>query len=86
MTNEEIYQKLMQHRREDPKHYGLTTIAVEYEDVRNYANSKNKDGEELEWRISKLSQRIKDVISVYKLTMEEVVEYFRFHNYSLDFV
>ena len=61
MTNEEIYQKLMQYRREDAKHYGLTAIAVEYEDVRNYANSKNKDGEDLKWRILKLSKRIEEL-------------------------
>ena len=86
MTNEEIYQKLMKHRRENPKHFGLTTIAVEYEDVRNYAKSKSANDEELRWRINMFSERIKEVIRIYKLSMDEIVDYFRFHNYSLDFV
>ena len=86
MSNEEIYRKLMRSRKENPKRYGLATIAVEYEDVRNYANSKKKDSEELKWRISKLSNRISEVIRIYRLTIEEVEEYLRFHNYSLEFV
>lgn len=86
MSNEEIYLKLMQYRAENPKHYGLTTIAVEYEDVRNYASCSNKDSEELKWRISKLSNRIKEVMNIYKLSVVEIADYFRFHNYSLDFI
>jgi hypothetical protein len=86
MSNEEIYQKLMESRKQNPKHYGLTSIAVEYEDLRNYSRSEKKDEEELQWRTLKLSERIKEVMNIYKLSIVEIAEYFRFHNYSLDFV
>lgn len=86
MSNEEIYRKLMESREKDPKHFGLTSIAVEYEDLRNYSRSGKKDNEELQWRISKLSERIKEVMDIYKLSFVEIADYFRFHNYSLDFV
>jgi len=86
MNNEEMYRQLMESRKRDPKHYGLTTIAVEYEDVLHYSRSEKKDSEELKWRISKLSERIKEVMNIYKLSIVEIADYFRFHNYSLDFV
>lgn len=86
MSNEGIYRKLMESRKKDPKHFGLTSIAVEYEDLRNYSRSGKKDNEELQWRISKLSERIKEVMDIYKLSFVEIADYFRFHNYSLDFV
>lgn len=86
MSNEEMYRRLMESRKRDPKHYGLTTIAVEYEDVLLYSRSEKKDIEELKWRISKLSERIKEVMNIYKLSIVEIADYFRFHNYSLDFV
>lgn len=86
MNNEEMYHRLMESRRRDPKHYGLTTIAVEYEDVLLYSRYEKKDSEELKWRISKLSDRINKVMSIYKVSMSEIADYFRFHNYSLDFV
>lgn len=86
MSNEEIYRKLMESKKQDPKHFGLTSIAVEYEDLRNYSRSEKKDSEELQWRISKLSERIKEVMNIYKLSFVEIADYFRFHNYSLDFV
>lgn len=86
MSNEEIYRKLMESRKKDPKHFGLTSIAVEYEDLRNYSRSGKKDNEELQWRISKLSERIEEVMDIYKLSFVEIADYFRFHNYSLDFV
>lgn len=86
MSNEEIYRKLMESKKQDPKHFGLTSIAVEYEDLRNYSRSEKKDSEELQWRISKLSGRIKEVMNIYKLSLVEIADYFRSHNYSLDFV
>ena len=86
MSNEEIYRKLMDSKARNPKHFGLTRIAVEYEDLRNYSRSGKKDNEELQWRISKLSERIKDVMDIYKLSFVEIADYFRFHKYSLDFV
>lgn len=81
-----MYRLLMESRKRDLKHYGLTTIAVEYEDVLHYSRSEKKDSEELKWRISKLSERIKEVMNIYKLSIVEIADYFRFHNYSLDFV
>lgn len=86
MSKEEIYNKLTESRKQNPKHFGLTCIAVEYEDLRNYFLSEKKDSEELQWRISKLSERIKEVMNIYKLSFVEIADYFRFHNYSLDFV
>lgn len=86
MSNEEIYRKLMDSKARNPKHFGLTNIAVEYEDLRNYSRSGKKDDEELQWRISKLSERIKEVMDIYKLSFVEIADYFRLHNYSLDFV
>lgn len=86
MNNDEIYHRLMESRKRDPKRYGLTIIAVEYEDVLHYSRSEKKDGEELKWRLLKLSERIKKVMSVYKVSMSEIADYFRSRNYSLDFV
>lgn len=86
MSNEEIYRKLMELREKNPKHFGLTSIAVEYEDLCNYSRSKKKSSEELQWRIWKLSERIKEIMNIYKLSFVEIADYFRLHNYSLDFV
>lgn len=86
MSNDSIYKSLMDSRKKNPKHYGLTCIAVEYEDVLNYSRSKKKSSEELRWRISKLKSRIKEVMAMYKLSSIDIADYFRFHNYNIDFL
>jgi hypothetical protein len=86
MTNEDIYQRLMQFRHQDPKHYGLTSIALGYLDVLNYSKSKKVDSDELKWRKFYFGQRLKEVMGIYNLSIGEIAEYFRIHNYSLDFV
>lgn len=84
--NDRIYQNIMRFRKQDPKRYGLTLIAVEYEDMVNYSRSEKKDSEELKWRISNLSKKVSRVMNIYKITIVEITEYFRFHNYSLEYI
>lgn len=86
MSNNEIYTRLMESRKRDPKHYGLSCIAVAFEDVYIYSNNKEKDEEQLRWMISKLSERIKEVMNLYNISIVEIADYFRFHKYSLDFI
>ena len=83
--NDYLYQKLMESRERNPKHYGLSIIGATYEDVRRYANSKECILDELKEKVRNLSMRIKEVASMYSITSEEVKEYFAFHNYSLSF-
>lgn len=80
------YRRLMELRERDPKRFGLTSLAVEYEDVRKYSRNQKMDMEEMKWKISRFSERISEVMKLYKLSMEEIADYFRSHNYSLDFV
>lgn len=84
-SNDEIYRKLMESRKKDPKHYGLTSIAVAYEDVRNYANSKQCDRKELKYLVERFTMRMREIAHRYGLSSAEVREYFAFHNYSLSF-
>ena len=83
--NDYLYQKLMESRKRNPKLYGLTCIGVIYEDVRHYANSKSCDRNELNDKVKRLNERIREVVKLYSLTSAEVKEYFAFHNYSLSF-
>lgn len=83
--NDVVYRHLMESRNRDPKHYGLTSIAVAYEDVRNYANSKQCDRKELKYLVERFAMRMREVASLYGLTGEEVKEYFARNNYSLSF-
>lgn len=83
--NDYLYQKLMESRKRNPKHYGLSIIGASYEDVRHYANSKECIKEELKEKVRKLSMRIKEVSAMYSITGAEVRSYFQFHNYSLSF-
>lgn len=83
--NDAIYRRLMQLRKCNPKNYGLTSMAVAYEDVRNYANSKQCDLGELKRKVKELSMRIRELAKLYGLSSAEVKEYFAFHNYSLSF-
>ena len=83
--NNAIYRHLMESRKRDPKHYGLTSIAVAYEDVRNYANSKRCDRKELKFLVERFTMRMREIAHQYGLSSAEVREYFAFHNYSLSF-
>ena len=83
--NDAIYRHLMESRKRDPKHYGLTSIAVAYEDVRNYANSKQCDRKELKYLVERFAMRMREIAHRYGLTSMEVKEYFARNNYSLSF-
>lgn len=80
-----IYAKLMESRKRDPKHYGLSCIAVAYEDVRNYANSKQCDRKELRILVDRFTMRMREAAKVYGLSSADIREYFARHNYSLSF-
>lgn len=83
--NDAIYRKLMESRKRDPKHYGLSSIAVVYEDVRNYANSKQCDRNELKYQVERFTMRMREIAKCYGLSRKEIREYFARHNYSLSF-
>ena len=83
--NDAIYRKLMEHRKRDPKHYGLTLLGADYEDIRNYAVSAKCVREELAAMVSRFNVRIREVVAMYGITKEELRSYFTFHNYSLSF-
>lgn len=83
--NDAIYNKLMEHRKRDPKHYGLSLIGASYEDVRRYEHSKVCVAKELKEKKKSLSIRIEEVCSKYSIARAEVKDYFAFHNYSLSF-
>lgn len=42
LSNDEIYQRLMRHRKEDPKNYACNTIAIIYGDLKKRINDKVK--------------------------------------------
>lgn len=85
LSNDALYRKLMESRKKDPKHYGLSNIAVAYEDVRNYANSKQCDRKELKYLVERFTIRMREIANRYGLSSAEVREYFALHNYSLSF-
>lgn len=59
-----LYSKLIEHRRRYPKSYGLTNIAIVYEDIYHYARSKQRDSEELYRKIDYLNKRIKECCTI----------------------
>ena len=83
--NDAIYRHLMESRKRDPKHYGLSSIAVAYEDVRNYAHSKQCDRNELKYQVERFTMRMREIAGRYGLSGQEVREYFARNNYSLSF-
>ena len=83
--NEAIYQKLMEGKKRNEKRYGLNCIGASYEDVRNYANSKECDRLELKYLVERFTMRMRELANRYGLSGAEVREYFAFHNYSLSF-
>lgn len=83
--NDAIYRHLMESRKRDPKHYGLSSIAVAYEDVRNYAKSEGCDREELKYLAQRLTMRIREVAKNFGLSGEEIRTFFAQKNYSLSF-
>lgn len=82
--NAHLYGLLMESRKRDKKHYGLSCIAVAYEDVRNYAKSKGCDRSELAYRAKTFSTRMREVVHRYGLSGEEVRAYFKRNNYALE--
>lgn len=83
--NEELYAKLMESRKKDPKHFGLSCIGASYEDVRNYANSKGCDRKELRILVDRFTMRMREAAKVYGLSSADIREYFTRNKYSLSF-
>lgn len=83
--NAQLYGLLMASRNRDRKHYALSCIAVAYEDVRNYANCKGCNREELRHRANAFSMRMREVVARYGLSGDEVRAYFQRNNYVLSF-
>lgn len=83
--NAAIYARLMESRRRNPKSYGLSSMAVAYEEVRNYARSEKCDRTELAAMASGLTMRLKELAALYALTGAEVRAYFEGHKYCLTF-
>lgn len=73
------------HRASTPegrKAMALARIGVSYEEVRNYAQSKNVDRVELSARVGELSARIRSLCTRHGVSREELQEYFRRNNYT----
>lgn len=78
---QELYRKLMEHRRHNPKHYGLSMLAVRYEDLYNYVQSGKCDCMQLHIMVDEYRLRFKEICSTYRLSYDDVKEYFDSHRY-----
>lgn len=89
LNNEEIYRKLMESRKKDPKGYACNTIAVVYEELKNRLTDRERYEQGIitskkfnpitDQEIGEMKQRIKETIvrmvRIYGLTQEDVDYY-----------
>ena len=88
-NNEEIYRKLMESRKKDPKGYACKTIAVVYGELKNRLTDRERYEQGIitskkfrpitDQEIGEMKQRIKETIvrmvRIYGLTQEDVDYY-----------
>lgn len=89
LSNDEIYQKLMESRKKDPKRYACTTIAAYYGELKKRLNDRRKfeNGEITSKKfrpitdeeIVELKERIYDVVKrmvkIYGITQSDIDHY-----------
>lgn len=78
---QELYQKLMECRHCNPKRYGLSMLAVRYEDLYNYVQSDKCDCMQLHIMTDEYHLRFREICSMYRLDFDDVKEYFENHGY-----
>ena len=83
MSNAELYRKIVESRRENPKRFALAAIGVLCEELRNYAKSKGCDRVELEYLQARSRQRRIAIQSRYHITDRDIQEYASFNGYDL---
>ena len=89
LSNDEIYQKLMDSRTENPKRYACTTIAIHYWELKDRLVDRTKfeKGEKTSKKfrpisdeeIAEMKNRIKEVVyrmvRIYGITQKDIDEY-----------
>lgn len=81
--NDIIYQMAMEERSRTPQTYGLSLIGIAYEDILHYANCKQCNRNELADKVNRFKERMKEIVSIYSLTSDEIKAYFIRNHYPL---
>lgn len=83
MSNEQIYEYLMQARKSNPKRYFFNNVSLKYDMI--VSAYKNGNKELVRERVMYLKEYIKEYAPTYGITAPEVKQYFVTNKLTLNF-
>ena len=83
-TNEQLYRELMRFRANDPKRYVLIRIREKYDIISSRIDKHGKD-DVVRCLVNDLNEFIKTRCPIYRVSKNELIEYFRNNGMSLTF-